>query len=39
MIRNRELCRGTLQLVDVQRMIATDWLNLAVYSQNGLKPQ
>jgi hypothetical protein len=32
-----EVCRGTMQLVEAQRQIATDWL--AVYRQNGLKPQ
>jgi hypothetical protein len=33
---NREVCRGTIQLVDAQRMIATDWL--AVYRSRGLQP-
>ena len=32
-----EVCRGTVNLVEAQRQIATDWL--AVYRQNGLKPQ
>jgi hypothetical protein len=34
---NREVCRGTIQLGEAQRQIATDWL--AVYRQNGLRPQ
>jgi hypothetical protein len=33
---NREVCRGTMQLAEARRQIATDWL--AVYSQNGLTP-
>jgi hypothetical protein len=33
---NREVCRGTIHLVDAQRMIATDWL--AVYRSRGLTP-
>ena len=33
---NREVCRGTMQLADAQRMIATDWLN--VYRGRGLQP-
>ncbi len=33
---NREVCRGTVPLIEAQRQIATDWL--AVYRQNGLKP-
>jgi hypothetical protein len=32
---NREVCRGTIQLVDTQRMIATDWL--AIYRGRGLQ--
>ena len=31
---NREVCRGAIQLVDAQRMIATDWL--AIYTSRGL---
>jgi hypothetical protein len=34
---NREVCRGTIQLGEAQRLIATNWL--AVYRQNGLRPQ
>jgi hypothetical protein len=33
---NREVCRGTIQLVEAQREIATDWL--AVYRSRGLRP-
>jgi len=33
---NCQVCRGTIQLVDAQRMIATDWL--AVYRSRGLQP-
>ena len=33
---NREVCRGTIRLVDAQQMIATDWL--AVYRSRGLQP-
>ena len=34
---NREVCRGSIALVEAQRQIATDWL--AAYRQNGLKPE
>ena len=33
---NREVCRGTIQLADAQRMIASDWLS--VYRTRGLQP-
>jgi hypothetical protein len=33
---NREVCRGTIALVEAQRQIATDWL--AVYGSHGLHP-
>jgi hypothetical protein len=33
---NSEVCRGTMQLADAQRQIATDWL--AVYRGRGLSP-
>jgi hypothetical protein len=32
----REVCRGTMQLAEAQRQIATDWL--AVYGSRGLTP-
>jgi hypothetical protein len=31
-----EVCRGTMQLVEAQRQIATDWLT--VFKSNGLQP-
>src|SRR5207302_694204 len=33
---NREVCWGIIQLVDAQRVVATDWL--AVYRGRGLQP-
>jgi hypothetical protein len=33
---NREVCRGTMQLGEAQREIATDWL--AFYRSRGLQP-
>ena len=33
---NREVCRGTMQLADAQRVIAMDWLS--VYKSNRLTP-
>ena len=33
---NREVCRGIIQLVDAQRMIATDWLE--VYQHKAIPP-